>query len=179
MRLLCFVSHPPSDGEKSPFGLFLPMYGTPSENTRYARGVRVPVRGRSAERTSRRGLFRICHFTGARSASRGCTDPPAGAGGLVHPARILAALVAFASPERGRSAERTSRRGLFRICHFTGARCASRGCTDPPPRVRGGIGTPSENRTRISGSGGRRSIHYPMGADDVCKYTILKSISQV
>ena len=81
---------------------------------------------------SRRELSRICHFTGARCASRGCTDPPAGAGGLVHPARILAALVAFASPFRGRSAERTSRRGLFRICHFTGARCASRGCTDPP-----------------------------------------------
>ena len=47
------------------------------------------------------------------------------------------------------------------------------------PRGCGGIGTPSENRTRISGSGGQRSIHYPMGADDVCKYTILKSISQV
>ena len=144
--------------------------GTPSENTRCARGIRVPVRGRSAERTSRRGLFRICHFTGARFASRGCT---------VHPARILAALVAFASPVRGRSAERTSRRKLIsnmvicrRSVRFSRMYRSPRGCG-------GGIGTPSENRTRISGSGGQRSIHYPMGADDVCKYTILKSISQV
>ena len=83
-------------------------------------------------------------FLGARCASRGCTDPPAGAGGLVHPARILATLVAFASPFRGRSAERTSRRGLIsnmvirgRSVRFSRMYRSPRGC--------GGIGTPSEN----------------------------------
>ena len=117
-----------------------------------------PERGRSAERTSRRGLFRICHFTGARSASRGCTDPPAGAGGLVHPARILAALVAFASPFRGRSAKRTLAHSFLVIAAISalGPLLAD---VQIPPRMRGDWYTQRESNSHLRL---RRPAVYPL-----------------
>ena len=118
-----------------------------------------PFRGRSAERTSRRGLFRICHFTGARSASRGCTDPPADAGGgLVHPARILATLVAFASPFGAArlSEPRAADFFVYVILRALGPLLAD---VQIPPRVRGDWYTQRESNSHLRL---RRPAVYPL-----------------
>ena len=95
------------------------------------------------------GLYRIWSFAGARCASRGCT---------VHPARILATLVAFASPFGAArlSEPRAADFFVYVILRALGPLLAD---VQIPPRVRGDWYTQRESNSHLRL---RRPAVYPL-----------------